>query len=168
MKKLFAAFAACLVTSIALLSGCASTGSAPTVPKITPAQFFVAACPPVKAALAMAPMFADTLSPTVEADLAKAEPMAFAACKSGATVSVVNVQQFSDTVLPAASAVVQAAPASLVSDADKAKISGAIALAQLAVDAVSAVAQNAQAASAGSAASAPVAASTPLAGAAIK
>ncbi|KAA0999046.1 hypothetical protein FVF58_42805 [Paraburkholderia panacisoli] len=86
--------------------------------------------------------------------------MVTAACAAGATVSIANVQDFANTVLPAANAVVQAAPSTVLSDNQKLQIGGGISLAILAVDTVSAVAQNVQAVSAAPAgASAPVAAS---------
>jgi hypothetical protein len=123
--------------------------------KLTPTQFFAAACTPVQQALALAPSFSLTLPASVEADVQKATPMVNAACAAGATVSITNVQDFATTVLPAANAVIQAAPAGLISDADKQRIGGGIALAILAVDTVVAVAQNAAAAAGASGANTP-------------
>jgi hypothetical protein len=151
--------AAGLLLPVAFLAGC--NGTAPTAPKITPAQFVAIACPPVQQALALAPTVT-ALSATAQADVTAANKVVTAACAAGATVSVATVGQFAQTVLPAASQVVNAAPDSLFSaDATaaaqkKAAITGGIALATLAVDTVVAVQANAAAAaSSASAASAP-------------
>lgn len=151
MKKLFAALAVGIVAS--MLAACGTNPAA--VPKITitPAQFFTAACEPVQQALALAPLFSDTLTPAVEKQVSDSTPMVKAACAAGATISIANVKQFGDTVLPAAAAVVSAAPATMISSSDKLKIGGAIALAELSVDTVASIVTNAQAASAPVAAS---------------
>lgn len=158
MRKFIAAVAVCLVAS--MLAACGSTPVVIPKPTITPTQFFAAACPPVQSALALAPSFSATLSPTVEADVQLANPLVASLCAQGATVSVANVTQFANTAFPAANEVLQAAPSTLVSDTKKQQIGGAILLAQLAVDTVSAIVVNTTAAApAASAASAPVAAS---------
>lgn len=157
MKRILMLLAAGFVALAFSACGTATTGTV-VMPKITitPAQFFTAACEPVQQALALASMFSDTLSPAVEQQVSDATPMVKAACAAGATISIANVKEFGDTVLPAAAAVVNAAPATMISSSDKLKIGGAIALAELSVDTVAAVVTNATAAQA---ASAPVAAS---------
>lgn len=146
-------------------------GTSPTV-KLTPVQFFAIACPPVQQALALAPTFSLTIPASVLAQVALAQPVVTEVCTAGATVSVASVSQFANTAFPAASAVVNAAPATVLSDNKKAQIQGALGLAQLAVDTVTDIVQNAQGAAAASTPSAasapavpaaPTAASTPLA-----
>ncbi|MFM0044150.1 hypothetical protein [Paraburkholderia sediminicola] len=150
MKKLVAALAVGIVASV--LAAC---GTQPVV-KLTPAQFAAIACPPVEQALALAPTFALTIPADVQAKVADATPIVTAFCAAGATVSVASVSTFANTVLPAASAVVSAAPANVLDANTKAQIEGGIALAQLGGATVTAIAENAAAAQA---ASAPVAAS---------
>jgi hypothetical protein len=135
-------------------------GTAPTV-KLTPAQFFAIACPPVQQALALAPTFSLTIPAPVLSQVALAQPVVSEFCAAGATVSVASVSQFANTAFPAASAVVDAAPVTVLSADKKAQIEGAIGLAQLAVDTVTDVVQNAQAAAAASGASAAAAPAIP-------
>lgn len=139
---------------------CSACNTTPPV-KLTPAQFFAIACPPVQQALALAPTFSLTIPATVLAQVALAQPVVSQFCASGATVSVASVSQFANTAFPAASAVVEAAPASVLSADKKAQIEGAIGLAQLAVDTVTAVVNNAQAAAAASGGSAPAVPAVP-------
>lgn len=136
MKRTLMLLAAGLVASV--LAACASQ---PTV-QITPAQFIQAACGPVQDAMDLLPDFADTIPASVADKVSKAMPMVDAACAAGATVSIATVADFANTVLPAADAVVQAAPATLITNDQKLQIGGAILLAELAVKTVSQVVQN--------------------------
>lgn len=161
MKRFFSLLAVGFVTFA--FSAC---DTVPTV-KLTPVQFFAIACPPVQQALALAPTFSLTIPATVLAKVALAQPVVDEFCAAGATVSVASVSQFANTAFPAASAVVNAAPATVLADAKKAQIQGAIGLAQLAVDTVTDIVQNSQAAAAASgasAASAPAVPATPASG----
>lgn len=138
------------------LSAC---GSAPTVPKLTPAQFVAAVCPSVQQAFTLAPTLTALIPADGQKKIADAKPIADAACAVGATVSTDTPAKFVATVFPAVSVVVGAAPDSVLDQTRKAQIQGAIVLAELGVGMVTAV-QNA--------ASAPAAASSPLAGAALQ
>ncbi|MGI4813917.1 MAG: hypothetical protein ACRYG5_02390 [Janthinobacterium lividum] len=156
MKRTFMLLAAGILTLA--FAACSAVPAA----KMTPAQFVAVACPPVKQALALAPIVGASLSATALSDVGKATPIVDAACASGATVSTATVSQFAATVLPAASAVISAAPASVLSDDQKTKIQDAIVVAELAVATVTAVTQNAEAATAVSG-EAPTAGSAPAA-----
>lgn len=142
------------------LSAC--NGSAPTVPQLTPAQFVAAVCPSVNQALLVAPTLTALIPAAGQADVAAATPIVKAACAEGATVSTATVTQFVQTVFPAVSAVVGAAPDTVLSPTLKSQIQGAILLADLGVGAVTAV-QTAAAQAASAPASAPAAASAPVA-----
>lgn len=138
--------------------------------KITPAQFFAIACPPVQQALTLAPTLGAAIPASVQTQLPAATKLANTTCAVGATVSTASVQQFVSTAIPAANAIAQAAPDNVLAPTQKQKIAGFALLAELVVDTATAIATNAaadQAASASAAtpASAPSATSTPLAGA---
>jgi hypothetical protein len=122
----------------AVVAGCASQA----VGQITPAQYVQAACGPVQDALDLVPDFADTIPDDVAKKVSDAQPLVDKFCAAGATISFDTVLDFANTVLPAADAVVQAAPASLLSNDRKLQIGGAILLAELAVKTVTAIAQN--------------------------
>jgi hypothetical protein len=164
MKKLFAAIAVGMAALA--LSACVTQ---PTV-KLTPAQFFAIACPPVQQALALAPTLGAAIPASAQSEVPVATKLANTTCAVGATVSTTSVQQFVSTAIPAANAIAQAAPDSVLSADQKQKIAGFALLAELVVDTANAIATNAAAAQAAStapatSASAPAAASTPLAGA---
>jgi hypothetical protein len=143
------------------LSAC--NGSAPTVPQLTPAQFFAIACPPVQQALTLAPTLGATIPASVQAQLPAATKLANTTCAAGATVSTASVQQFVSTAIPAANAIAQAAPDNVLAAAQKQKIAGFALLAKLVVDTATAIATNAAATQAASAPAAAVPASAPVA-----
>ncbi|MEX3914917.1 hypothetical protein AB4Y43_01535 [Paraburkholderia sp. BR10872] len=148
MKSLYTAAAVGLVASVAFLAGC--NGSAPTVPKLSPAQFVAAVCPSVKQAMAVAPTLTALIPADGQTKIADAKPIVDAACTAGATISTDTPAKFVATVFPAVSVVVGAAPDAVLNQNTKAQIQGAILLAELGVGTVTAV-QNAAAASAASA-----------------
>lgn len=158
MKKLML-LAAGLVASVAMLAGC--NGTAPTVPKLTPAQFVAAVCPSVEQAFTLAPTLTALIPADAQTKIAAAKPIADAACAVGATVSTDTPVKFVATVFPAVSVIVGAAPDAILDQHTKAQIQGAILLAELGVGTVTAIAN-------APAASAPAAASTPLAGEPLK
>lgn len=153
MKKIML-FAAGLVAPVAFLAGC--NGSAPNVPKLTPAQFVAAVCPSVQQAFVVAPTLTALIPADAQTKIADAKPIADAACTAGATISTDTPAKFVATVFPAVSVIVGAAPDSVLSQNAKAQIQGAILLAELGVGTVTAV----QNAAATDPASAPVAASS--------
>jgi putative Mn2+ efflux pump MntP len=157
MKALFTALAVGVVAFA--LTAC--NGTAPTVPQLTPAQFVAAVCPSVKQALAVAPTLTALIPAAAQSKVADATPIVTAACAQGATVSTATVTQFVQTVFPAVSAIVGAAPTNVLSSDVQAQIQGAILLAELGVGAVTAVQTAAAAQAASAPASAPVAASAP-------
>lgn len=159
MQKLML-LAAGLVASM-LLAACGTTQPV----KLTPAQFFSIACPPVQQALTLAPTLGTAIPASVQAQLPAVTKLANATCTDGATVSTSSVQEFVKTVVPAANAIAQAAPPNLLSDAQKQRIAGFALLSELVVDTATAIATNAAIAQA---ASAPAAASTPLTGEPLK
>lgn len=148
-----------LAAGFVALALTACNGTAPTVPKLTPAQFVAAVCPSVEQAFALAPTMTALIPADVQAKVADAKPIASAACAQGATISVDTPAKFVATVFPAVSAIVGAAPDTVLDATKKQQIQGAILLAELGVGMVTA-AQNAV--------SVPAAASTPLAGAPLK
>lgn len=148
-----------LAAGFVALALTACNGTVPTVPKLTPAQFVAAVCPSAQQALLLAPSLTSLIPADGQKKIADAKPIVDAACAQGATISTDTPAKFVATVFPAVSVVVGAAPDSVLDATKKQQIQGAILLAELGVGMVTAV-QNA--------ASAPAAASTPLAGAAIK
>lgn len=135
MKKLFAALAVGIVAS--MLAACG--GTAPTAPKLTPAQFVAAVCPSAQQAIALAPTLTALIPADAQTKVADAKPIVDAACAVGATVSTDTPAKFVATVFPAVSAIVGAAPDDVLPQAKKAQIQGAILLAELGVGMVTAV-----------------------------
>jgi hypothetical protein len=150
MKKLMLLCAA----GIAMLAGCASTGSAP---QLTPAQVVAIACPPVQQAIS-AYIALDQSMPTnadaikAEAILTVAQPIVTATCTAGANVSTANVEAFASTVLPALGTIAGTLP---LPPATLAGIQGGLIAAEIAVGAAGVVESNIKAAQAASAASVP-------------
>ncbi|MFM0155711.1 hypothetical protein [Paraburkholderia sediminicola] len=164
MKRTLMLLAAALVALT--LAACGTTQPI----KLTPAQFFAIACPPVQQALTLAPTLGAAIPASVQAQLPATMKLANTTCAVGATVSTASVQQFVNTAIPAANAIAQAAPDNVLSSDQKQKIAGFALLAELVVDTATAIATNAAAAQAASSsaatpASASSAASTPLTGA---
>lgn len=145
------------------LSAC--NGSAPTVPKLTPAQFVTAVCPSVQQAFTLAPSLTALIPADGQTKIADAKPIVDAACAVGATISTDTPAKFVATVFPAVSVIVGAAPDTVLDANKKQQIQGAILLAELGVGMVTAVqnAASAPAASGAAAASSPTAASAPVA-----
>lgn len=132
MKKLFAAVAACLVTSIALLSGCASTGSQ------SPAQVaanihtqVVKACAVIQPTMASLAAMQAQLPADVQADMTKAQPIVSAVCSVPAA-QIASVQDLVNVAFPLAIKIVAASP---MKDADKATVEIALTAANVAVSA---------------------------------
>jgi hypothetical protein len=124
MKKLYAVLAAVLV---ALVSGCATTGTVQT-----PAQIASQVCPPVQTALTSLQAVVG-LSDDAKAKLAEAAPAVAAVCSAGSSVSVVDLKSLGANALPAVMAVVNASP---LSDQDKTKIGIDLTVAQIVLSSV--------------------------------
>lgn len=155
MKKLLAALAACLVTSIALLSGCASTGSAPQM-IVQPQQLIAGFCPVVNADLKV--LGASTLlNADQQALVAKVLTVNTAVCAAGSSVDFADLQTLNATLFPALITLVASVPTL----PNQPTILLGLELAQPILSQVVATIQAQQAVPAG-------AASTPLAGVPIK
>lgn len=124
MKRLSMLLAAGLV---ALVSGCASTGTVKT-----PAQIAAQVCPPTQTAIASLQAVVG-LSDDAKAKLAEAAPVVAAVCSAGSSVSVVDLKSLGSTALPAVMAVVNASP---LSDQDKTKIGIDLTVAQIVLSSV--------------------------------
>lgn len=139
MLRKYAALAAGF--AVLAFSGC--TSNAPV--KLTPAQFVAAVCPSVQQAFVLAPTLTALIPVDAQTKIADAKPIVDASCAVGATISTDTPAKFVATVFPAVSAIVGAAPDTVLDQNTKAQIQGAILLAELGVGTVTAV-QNAAAA----------------------
>lgn len=140
----------------ALLGACASTG---TPQQMTPQQIIAIACPPIQGAVTQF-IALDATMPTLpaavqaEAILKEAQGPLAAACTSGATITVANVQDLATKVLPAVGTVLVTIP---MPPATQAAIQAGLVAAEIAVGAAGVIEQ--QVAASKAAAAAP--ASTP-------
>jgi hypothetical protein len=155
MKKLLIA---AVLAMLALFAGCASNGSAPALP--TPQQLFSQACPIVNADLAILAQSPLLTSAQRDALTKTIIPANQGICSAGVQISVANLKAFHDSLLPAAIAIVQAVPAIPQQPVILLALQTFGPLVQQMIDGVIVAVA--------SAATAPVAASTPLAGAALK
>lgn len=112
---------------VALVSGCASTGTVKT-----PAQVAAQVCPPTQTAIASLQAVVG-LSDDAKAKLATAEPVVAAVCAAGANTTAVDLKSLAANALPAVMAVVNASP---LSDQDKTKIGIDLTVAQIVLSSV--------------------------------
>jgi len=124
MKRFSMLLAAGLV---ALVSGCASTGTVKT-----PAQIAAQVCPPTQTAIASLQAVVG-LSDDAKARLADAAPVVAAVCSAGSSVTVVDLKSLGANALPAIMAVVNASP---LPDQDKTKIGVNLTVAQIVLSSV--------------------------------
>jgi hypothetical protein len=124
MKRFSMLLAASLV---ALVSGCATTGTVQT-----PAQIASQVCPPMQVAITSLQAVVG-LSDEAKAKLAEAAPVVAAVCSAGSSVNVADLKSLGATALPAVMAVVNASP---LSDQDKTKIGIDLTVAQIVLSSV--------------------------------
>lgn len=156
MLRLAAGFA---LSALFALAGCST---APGTAQLTPQQIIAIACPPIQGAVTQF-IALDATMPTLpaavqaEAILKEVQPPLAAACTSGATVTIANVQDLATKVLPAIGTVLITIP---MPPATQAAIQAGLVGAEIAVGAAGVIEQQvaAQKAAAAVPASAPVAA----------
>jgi hypothetical protein len=144
------------VACLAILGACSTT--APQ--QLTPQQIIAIACPPIQGAVTQF-IALDATMPTLpaavqaEALLKDAQAPLAAACTSGATITVANVQDLATKVLPAVGTVLVTIP---MPPATQAAIQAGLVAAEIAVGAAGVIEQQvaAQKAVAAAPASAPV------------